>query len=169
MYGSEEERTGGRLMTVGELARRTGLSAKAIRHFEGLGLIYTAGRSEANYRLFDESAIWCVQVIGSLRSLGLTIKEIQQLAAVYLDRPGERIGPRLATLLDHAEQRIEQRREELDLIHDRIRAFRAAKSAALAGRSDLPSGDPRQTAGLTFPPGSSPTLVLMAKGGKRCT
>jgi DNA-binding transcriptional MerR regulator len=80
-------------MTVGELARRTGMSAKAIRQFEGLGLIYSAGRSEANYRLFEESAIWCVQVIGHLRSLGLTIKEIQQLAAVYIDRPGEPIGP----------------------------------------------------------------------------
>jgi MerR family transcriptional regulator, copper efflux regulator len=108
-------------------------------------LIYSAGRSEANYRLFDESAIWCVQVIGSLRSLGLTIKEIQQLAAVYLDRPGEPIGPRLAALLDRAERRIEQRREELDLIQLRIREFRAANSAALAGRSELMS-DPRRRA-----------------------
>jgi len=135
----------GRLMTVGELARRTGMSPKAIREFEGLGLIYTAGRSEANYRLFDESAIWCVQVIGNLRSLGLTIKEIQQLASVYLDRPGEPIGPRLAALLDQAEQRIEQRRQELGQIQGRISAFRAANSAALAGcsDSDLAVADPR--------------------------
>jgi MerR family copper efflux transcriptional regulator len=143
MYRRGEEQTGERLMTVGELARRTGMSAKAIRQFEGLGLIYSAGRSEANYRLFDESAIWCVQVIGNLRSLGLTIKEIQQLAAVYLDRSSEPIGPRLAELLDRAEQRIEQRREELDLIQDRIRGFRAANSAALSGRSALTMGDPR--------------------------
>ncbi len=129
MYRSEKEI--GRLMTVGELARRTGMSAKAIRQFEGLGLIYSAGRSEANYRLFDESAIWCIQVIGSLRSVGLTIKEIQQLASVYLDRPEEPIGPRLAELLDRAEQRIERRREELDRIQRRIRDFRAANSASL--------------------------------------
>ena len=143
MYRTEE-RTGGRLMTVGELARRTGMSAKAIRQFEGLGLIYSAGRSEANYRLFDESAIWCIQAIGNLRSLGLTIKEIQQLAAVYLDRPGEAIGPRLAALLDRAERRIEQRRDELDLIQRRIHDFRSANRAALAGRSDLSGGDPRR-------------------------
>ena len=132
-------------MMVGELADRTGMSAKAIREFEGLGLIYSAGRSEANYRLFDESAIWCVQVIGNLRSLGLTIKEIQQLAAVYLDRPGEPIGPRLAALLDRAERRIEERLAELDLIQRRIRDFRAANGAALAGRSELMS-DPRRRA-----------------------
>ena len=130
-------------MTVGELARRTGMSAKAIRQFEALGLIYSAGRSEANYRLFDESAMWCVQVISNLRSLGLTIKEIQQLAAVYLDRSGEPMGPRLAALLDGAERRIEERREELDRIQRRIRDFRVANRAALAGRSDLMS-DPRR-------------------------
>ena len=131
-------------MTVGALARRTGMSAKAIREFEGLGLIYSAGRSEANYRLFDESAIWCVHMIRSLRSLGLTIKEIRQLAAVYLDRPDEPIGPQLAALLERAEQRIEQRRAELDLVQERIRDFRAANSAALAGRSQLAGGDPRR-------------------------
>jgi MerR family transcriptional regulator, copper efflux regulator len=144
MYRWEKEQADARLMTVGELARRTGMSAKAIREFEGLGLIYSAGRSEANYRLFDESAIWCVQVIGNLRSLGLTIKEIQQLAAVYLDRPGEPIGPRLAALLERAEQRLEERRAELDAIQERIRKFRAANSAALAGRSQLAGGDPRR-------------------------
>jgi MerR family transcriptional regulator, copper efflux regulator len=142
MYRQSEEQTGEQLMTVGELARRTGMSAKAIRQFEALGLIYSAGRSEANYRLFDESAIWCIQAIVSLRSLGLTIKEIQQLAAFYLDRPGEPIGPRLAELLDRAEQRIEQRRAELDLIQRRIHEFRAENRAALAGRADRMSGDP---------------------------
>jgi MerR family copper efflux transcriptional regulator len=142
MYRRDDESRSGRLMTIGELARRTGMPAKAIREFEGLGLIYSAGRSEANYRLFDESAIWCVHTIRSLRSLGLTIKEIQQLAAVYLDRPGEPIGPRLAELLDRAEERIEQRCAELDLIQERIRDFRAANSAALAGRSELTVGDP---------------------------
>jgi hypothetical protein len=45
-------------------------------------------------------------------------------------------------LLDRAEERIEQRREELDVIQRRIRDFRAVNSAALAGPSDLTSGDP---------------------------
>jgi DNA-binding transcriptional MerR regulator len=154
MYRRAEEQIGERRMTVGELARRTGSSAKAIRQFEGLGLIYSAGRSEPNYRLFDESAIWCVQVIGNLRSLGLTIKEIQALAAVYLDRPGEPIGPRLAELLDRAEQRIEQRREELDRIQRRIRSFRAAKQRSTCwplGSNERRSAPP--SGRLTFPPG----------------
>src|SRR5215217_3171679 len=107
------------LMKVGELARRTGLSIKAIRQYEALGLIYSAGRSEGGYRLFDDTALWCAQVIERLRSLGLTIKEIDQLGSAYLSRPGEPIGPHLAALLDAAEQRIEDRIAELTVVRDR--------------------------------------------------
>jgi MerR family copper efflux transcriptional regulator len=121
------------LMTVGELARRTGLSVKAIRQYEALGLIYSAGRSEGNYRLFDESALWCAQVVSTLRALGLTIKQIDQLGCAYLSQPDEPIGPRLAPLLDHAEQRIADRIAELEAIRGRIHEFRAEHSAALAG------------------------------------
>jgi MerR family copper efflux transcriptional regulator len=136
------------LMTVGELARRTGLSIKAIRQYEALGLIYSAGRSEGGYRLFDQSALWCAQVIETLRSLGLTIKEIDQLGREYLHRPDEPIGPRLATLLDRAEQRIDDRIAELTAVRGRIRDYRTENAAALAGRpgADLFGQDPRQAA-----------------------
>ncbi len=135
-----------RLMTVGEFARRTGMSRKSIRELEGLGLIYTVGRSEANYRLFDDSALWCVRVIRDLRSLGLTLKEIQQLAAVYLDRPGEPIGPQLAALLERAEQRIAERVTELTAIQRRIDDFRRENAAVLAGvtQAQLALDDPRR-------------------------
>jgi MerR family transcriptional regulator, copper efflux regulator len=133
-------------MTIGELSRRTGLSIKAIRQYEGLGLIYSAGRSEGGYRLFDNSALWCSQVIEALRSLGLTIKEIDELARAYVNRPDEPIGPRLAALLDAAERRIEDRIAELVGVRGRIRAYRARHAAALAGRSDaeLFGEDPRR-------------------------
>src|SRR5919204_1709420 len=103
-------------MTVGQRAARRGLSVKAIRQYEALGLIYSAGRSEGNYRLFDESALWCAQVISKLRSLGLTIKEIDQLARAYLSRPDEPIGPHLAALLERAERRIDARMAELEAV-----------------------------------------------------
>jgi MerR family copper efflux transcriptional regulator len=133
------------LMTVGELARRTGLSIKAIRQYEGLGLIYSAGRSEGGYRLFDESALWCAQVISTLRSLGLTIKEIARLGDEYLSQPDEPIGPPIAALLDRAEQRIEERIGELNAVRDRIGGYRTRHAAALAGQpgADLFGKDPR--------------------------
>ncbi|MGH2851928.1 MAG: MerR family transcriptional regulator [Solirubrobacteraceae bacterium] len=136
------------LMTVGQLAARSGLTVKSIRELEGRGLIYSAGRSEGNYRLFDSSALWCCEVIGNLRSLGLTLKEIEQLAGIYLDQPQEPIGPRLAALLDRAEGRIAERVSELERVRERIRAFRAERPDVLAGNAEqeLSRGDPRRGA-----------------------
>jgi MerR family transcriptional regulator, copper efflux regulator len=136
-----------RLMTVGELARQTGLTIKAIRRYEAMGLIYSEGRSESGYRLFDESALWCAQVIATLRSLGLTIKEIEELARGYLSHPDEPVGPRVAALLDTAERRIEDRIAELQTLRGRIRDFRNRHAAALGGRpgTDLFGPDPRRS------------------------
>ena len=46
-----------RPMTVGQLSRRTGVPIKVLREYERLGFIYTLGRSDSNYRLFDDSAL----------------------------------------------------------------------------------------------------------------
>jgi MerR family transcriptional regulator, copper efflux regulator len=136
-----------RPMTVGELARRTGMTIKAIRQYEALGLIYSEGRSEGGYRLFDGSALWCAQVIATLRSLGLTIKEIDELARDYLSHPDDPVGPRVAALLDAAERRIEDQIAELEAVFGRLRDFRNRHAAALAGRpgTDLFGPDPRRS------------------------
>jgi MerR family regulatory protein len=39
------------VMTIGNLSRRTGVPVKALRQYEDMGLVYTAGRSAGNYRL----------------------------------------------------------------------------------------------------------------------
>ena len=131
------------LMTVGELSRRTGLSIKAIREYEALGLIYSAGRSEGNYRLFDETALWCARVISDMRSVGLTIKEIKQLADAYLADRDAPIGPKIAAALDRAEQRVQTQMHDLEALRLRITAYRADNAAALAGRADFAAPDPR--------------------------
>lgn len=123
-------------MTIGKLARRTGVSIKALREYERLGFIYTLGRSEGNYRLFDESALWCVQVIQRMRSLGLNLKEIHELTTIYLERPDEPIGPRVEKKLGQALARVEVQISELQALRQRILGFQAAYSSALAGQTD---------------------------------
>jgi MerR family copper efflux transcriptional regulator len=134
-------------MTIGQLSRRTGVPIKALREYEQLGLIYTLGRSESNYRLFDEEALWCVQVIRTMRSLGLPLKEIQDLAAVYLERPDEPIGPHFGEKLESALARLEARVADLQALRQRIRDFQSAHAAELAGETelDLLASDPRHT------------------------
>jgi len=133
-------------MTIGQLARRAGVSIRALREYDALGLLYGLGRSDSNYRLFDDSVLWCLQMIGSLRSLGLTLKEIREISAVYLEHRSEAIGPYLQPVLDRALDRTEARIAALEEVRQRVRDFRAAHAAALAGRGDLElyRSDPRR-------------------------
>jgi MerR family copper efflux transcriptional regulator len=136
-------------MTVGELARRTGLSIKAIRRYEALGLIYSAGRSEGNYRLFDESALWCADVIRQLRGLGMTIKEIHELATTAGRHRGEPVGPHLGARLDRVEDRIDAQLAELTATRRRIAEYRIKHAAVLSGHaeSELTAQDSRRRGG----------------------
>jgi DNA-binding transcriptional MerR regulator len=146
-------------MTIGQLAQRSGVSIKVLRQYEALGLVYTLGRSESNYRLFGEEALWCLQVIGHLRSLGLTLKEIREICAFYGERGGESIGPQLGEKLDRALDRIETRMADLQAIRQRIHDFQTKNARALAGQDELPfcASDPRRSARI--PPLDSPPGV----------
>ncbi len=132
--------------TIGQLARRAGVSIRALREFDALGLLYGLGRSDSNYRLFDNSALWCLRMIGSLRALGLTLKEIREISAVYVEHRSEPIGPYLQPVLDRALDRTDARIAALQEVRQRVRHFRAAHAAALAGRADLElyRSDPRR-------------------------
>lgn len=133
-------------MTIGQLARRTGVPIKTLREYEQLGLLYTRGRTESNYRLFEEETLWCVELIRAMRSLGLTIKEIRELTARYVAHPGEPVGPHLARTLDGALSRIDARIAELLATRQHIRNFQSTHATALAGRSELAllASDPRR-------------------------
>ncbi|NUS14718.1 MAG: MerR family transcriptional regulator, partial [Streptomyces sp.] len=121
-----------RPITVGELSRRTGVSIKALREYTDLGPICTLGRSPANYRLFTADALWRVPRIGELRSLGLTMAEIRELATAYLDHEGRPFGPALAGRLEAARQRLRARIAAAEQALDRIEKFEKAHRAELA-------------------------------------
>lgn len=136
----------GATMTIGELSKRTGIPVKQLRRYEDLGFIYTVGRSTGNYRLFDESALWCVGVVKTWRALGLTLTEISDLVGAYLTQPEDNIGPRLAERLAAVRARSGGRIEELERLLARIDDFEAAHQAELRGQADLRWTDPRHRA-----------------------
>jgi MerR family transcriptional regulator, copper efflux regulator len=134
-------------MTIGRLSRRTGVSVKTLREYEDMGLIYTVGRSSGNYRLFDEDALWCVNMVATMRALGLTLAEIKEVTETYLQRSDDPIGPQFAAALNAARRRITDRINELQATLERIDAFEAANRAELAGQVDFDLGDPRAKRG----------------------
>ena len=66
-------------MLVGELAKRTGKTVRAIHLYEDLGLLKPQNRSKGRYRQFSPGSVLRVRWIVKLQSLGLSLSEIQEL------------------------------------------------------------------------------------------
>ncbi|MDX2560789.1 MerR family transcriptional regulator [Streptomyces sp. TX20-6-3] len=71
-------------MLIGEVARRSGVSARMLRHYESLGLVRPTGRTGSGYREYSGEDIRRIFHIESLRSLGLSLREVVSA----LDDPG---------------------------------------------------------------------------------
>jgi DNA-binding transcriptional MerR regulator len=134
-----------RVMTVGQLSRRSGVPVKALRDYTDWGLIYSLGRSAGNYRLYPPDALWCVQAIDELRGLGLTLTEIRQASAIA-DRDRDAVGPWLAGRLRAARARVERQLAALEQTRGRLDAFEAAHRAELTGQVPLWPDAPGESA-----------------------
>lgn len=93
-----------RLLRINEVAAEAGLTTRAIRYYEELGLLEPAARSEGDYRLYDESDLERLQFIRSLRDdAGFSLAQIRQLLEDESAR--ERNRERLLETQDPAERR----------------------------------------------------------------
>lgn len=71
-----------RLLKVSEVGRRTGLTRKALRHYEALGLVEPAVRTEAGYRLYDDEALRRIELVNRAKLLGLSLAEAKDFLHV---------------------------------------------------------------------------------------
>ncbi len=73
-------------MNIGEAARASSLPAKTIRYYEEIGLIQPAGRSNGNYRVYQDHDVETLRFIRRARSLGFSVGEVAQLLDLWRDR-----------------------------------------------------------------------------------
>jgi DNA-binding transcriptional MerR regulator len=102
--------------TVGDLARLTGVTVRALHHYDEIGLVRPSERTAAGYRLYTDADVRRLQQVLLFRELGLPLEEI----AAAIDEVAGR------------DDLLRQHREALIAKRNRIDAMVAAVDAALA-------------------------------------
>lgn len=101
-------------MNIGEAARRSGVPAKTIRYYEGVGLIPAAGRTASGYRAYTANEVETLRFIQRARSLGFSVADVAGLLELWRDRSRASADVKAIALKHVAE--IERKIEELDSI-----------------------------------------------------
>lgn len=74
------------MLNIGQAASISGVSAKMIRHYEAVGLLPAAQRTESGYRQYGDADVQTLRFIRHSRDLGFSILEIAQLVSLWHDR-----------------------------------------------------------------------------------
>lgn len=67
------------MMTIKEMSELTGVSARALRYYDEIGLFHPNGRSEAGYRLYDEKELEVLRQILYFRELDIPLRTIKEI------------------------------------------------------------------------------------------
>lgn len=101
----------GRTFTIGELARRTGLPVKTIRFYSDEGLLPPTDRTRSGYRLYDVRSLAQLELIKTLRELGLGLAEVSRILSEQATVP--QLAARHIEALDEQIRRLRLRRAVL--------------------------------------------------------
>jgi DNA-binding transcriptional MerR regulator len=110
------------LMQIGDVAERTGLSLRTIRHYEDVGLLPEAQRSAGGFRLYTEDGVARLLLIKRMKPLDFSLDEMRDLIEVRDRLAGPRLSAktraslleRLATYQSLVEQKLATLREKVD-------------------------------------------------------
>ncbi len=103
---------------IGELAERSGLSAKAIRYYEEIGVLPEPARTPAGYRDYDAATLDRLTFIRAAQAVGLTLGEIREVVALR-DR-GETPCAHVLDLLRERAAEVDRRIAELQRLRGEL-------------------------------------------------
>lgn len=95
--------SGTNTMHIGQLAERTGLSLRTIRHYDDVGLLPASARTDGGFRVYSEDDFGRLMIIKQMKPLGFSLEEMAEILGLLEEEPGgpERAG-RLAEILEQA-------------------------------------------------------------------
>ena len=123
--------------TVGETAKLLGISASTLRYYDKEGLLPFVERSSGGIRVFKESDIEWLRIIGCMKKAGMSIKDIRQYIELAL-MGDDTIDLRLAMFTRQREalqKQIEELKHTMEVVEYKCWYYETAKSA---GTTDAP-------------------------------
>ena len=115
-------------MRIGELAGRAGISAKAIRYYEQVGILAPPARTPSGYRSYDQTALGRLEFVRAAQAVGLTLGEIRQVIAFRDD--GQAPCAHVSDLLQRHAADLDRRIRELQQLRGELRQL-AERAATL--------------------------------------
>lgn len=132
-------------MQIGEVAARTELSLRTIRHYEETGLVTPSARSRGGFRLYTETDVQRLMTIRRMKPLGFTLDQMRDLldATDRLDRePGLGVDAREA-LLERVREYEQAAGEQVDRLRTQLaRAEDFAATLRARRERTLPAAPP---------------------------
>jgi len=116
------------MLTVADVTRRTGLSRKALRLYETMGLVEPEERSDAGYRLYGDESLRRIKLVNRAKVLGLSLAEAKEFLHVAEGCCGEN-HPALAAIVESKLAETEQRIAELRSLGEVLRGVSDRLSA----------------------------------------
>ena len=117
-------------MTIGQVAKRTGLSVDALRYYERIGLTPGLARTEGGQRIYSEADLAFLEFAQHMRATGMPLDDL--CTYVELMKRGIGTTPQRKALLErHAaavEERIAELQRSLDVVRMTVAWYRAIEA-----------------------------------------
>jgi DNA-binding transcriptional MerR regulator len=111
-------------LTIGRIARATGVPAKTIRYYEQVGVLPPPRRTAAGYREYTDQSVERLRFVRRARELGLSLQHLKTLIPALDGACRTEMRPRLLTLVRAHEASVEQRIGELRRLARQLAAVR---------------------------------------------
>lgn len=115
-------------LKVGELAKRSGLTVRALHHYDSIGLLSPSARSDAGYRLYNRTDIARLHQIQVMRRFGVALADI----GTFLANPGSRLPALVDQQIAALTRQIEQAGQLRDQLTRLQRQLAAGEEPELA-------------------------------------
>lgn len=148
---------------IGGVARRTGVSRKALRLYEAQGILPPARRTAAGYRVYDAGTVALLDFVRGAQRLGFTLEEIREIVAI--SRTGRAPCTHVRDLVRRKSRELDERLADLLEVRRSVRRLlRGWRSAPRTPTTVCPHIEAVQRAGNTTRQGRRRTAKEVRKG-----